>query len=98
MAMHMYMMELFSIYIIFALISNLAITVLYVNAIIFEDWKEWNWSCQDEKKSASSALSKYVLTLRQRAEQKNNSLMESRFDLRSHVQLYALLYRTGNHG
>ncbi|KAL9316922.1 hypothetical protein ACSQ67_013439 [Phaseolus vulgaris] len=32
---------------------------------------------EDEKKSASSALSKYVLTLRQRAEQKNNSLMES---------------------
>ncbi|KAG5114754.1 hypothetical protein JHK82_038023 [Glycine max] len=32
---------------------------------------------EDEKKSASSALSKYVMTLRQRAEQKNNSLMES---------------------
>ncbi|CAJ1977783.1 unnamed protein product [Sphenostylis stenocarpa] len=32
---------------------------------------------EDEKKSASSALSKYVLTLRQRAEQKNNSLTES---------------------
>ncbi|CAK8574066.1 unnamed protein product [Lathyrus sativus] len=32
---------------------------------------------EDEKKSASSALSKYVITLRQRAEQKNNSLMES---------------------
>ncbi|KAI5401454.1 nucleolar complex-associated protein 2 [Lathyrus oleraceus] len=32
---------------------------------------------EDEKKSACSALSKYVITLRQRAEQKNNSLMES---------------------
>ncbi|PNX83752.1 nucleolar complex protein 2 [Trifolium pratense] len=32
---------------------------------------------EDEKKSASSALSKYVITLRQRAQQKNNSLMES---------------------
>ncbi|KAL1336765.1 hypothetical protein HN51_031164 [Arachis hypogaea] len=32
---------------------------------------------EDEKKSASSALSKYVVTLRQRAEQKNTSLMES---------------------
>ncbi|XP_061343100.1 nucleolar complex-associated protein 2 [Gastrolobium bilobum] len=32
---------------------------------------------EDEKKSASSPLSKYVITLRQRAEQRNNSLMES---------------------
>ncbi|XP_019441613.1 PREDICTED: nucleolar complex protein 2 homolog [Lupinus angustifolius] len=32
---------------------------------------------EDEKKSAGSALSKYVITLRQRAEQKNSSLMES---------------------
>ncbi|KAL2968628.1 hypothetical protein AAZX31_15G038400 [Glycine max] len=32
---------------------------------------------EDEKKPASSALSKYVVTLHQRAEQKNNSLMES---------------------
>ncbi|GAU20642.1 hypothetical protein TSUD_230560 [Trifolium subterraneum] len=32
---------------------------------------------EDEKKSASSPLSKYVITLRQRAQQKNNSLMES---------------------
>lgn len=32
---------------------------------------------EDEKKSASSALSKYVMTLRQRAEEKNKSLMES---------------------
>ncbi|XP_004497388.1 nucleolar complex-associated protein 2 isoform X2 [Cicer arietinum] len=32
---------------------------------------------EDDKKSASSALSKYVITLRQRAEQKDNSLTES---------------------
>lgn len=32
---------------------------------------------EDEKKSASSALSKYVITLRQRAKQKNDSLKES---------------------
>ncbi|XP_027365417.1 nucleolar complex protein 2 homolog isoform X2 [Abrus precatorius] len=32
---------------------------------------------EDEKKAASTALSKYVITLHQRAEQKNNSLMES---------------------
>nr|AFK37058.1 unknown [Lotus japonicus] len=32
---------------------------------------------EDEKLSGSSPLSKYVITLRQRSEQKNNSLMES---------------------
>ena len=44
---------------------------------------------QDEKKAGASPLSKYVVVLRQRAQQRNDSLMESRFLI---ILCFRLLY------